>query len=34
MRFFKDWTNAINDYQVWRLLSRLKQQLGEPASEY
>ena len=32
-RFFKDWTNCINDYQVWRLISKMKQQLGEPVED-
>ena len=31
--FYKDFSNCINDYQVWRLLSRVKAELGEAFSE-
>ena len=31
--FYKDFTNCINDYQVWRLLSRVKRELGEAFTE-
>ena len=27
--FYRDFSNSINDYQVWRLLSRVKNELGE-----
>ena len=31
--FYKDFTNCINDYKVWRLLSRVKNELGESFTE-
>lgn len=31
--FYRDFSNHINDYQVWRLLTRVKNELGEPFAE-
>ena len=31
--FFKDFSNCINDYQVWRLFARVKAELGEPVAD-
>ena len=31
--FFKDFSNCIHDYKVWRLLSRIKSELGEAFTE-
>ena len=31
--FYRDFSNSINDYQVWRLLSRVKNELGEAFSD-